>query len=138
MAQYAYQVDPVVRPPIPDSGFVINGVTDILSLSSQKLLFIERSFSTGKANCNVRVYEGDLSNATDINKIPSLKNQTYNPVSKKLIFNLDSLQRNIGNIEGVSFGPRFPNGHLSLIFVSDNNFRESEKTQFVLFEIISE
>ncbi len=32
--------------------------------------------------------------------------------------------------------PDLPNGHKSLLFVSDNNFRASEKTQFLLFEVI--
>jgi hypothetical protein len=41
----------------------------------------------------------------------------------------------IDNIEGVTFGPDLPNGHKTLIFVSDNNFSKEQKTQFLLFEV---
>jgi hypothetical protein len=40
------------------------------------------------------------------------------------------------NIEGVTFGPKLPNGHKTLIFITDNNFNEVEKTQLFLFEVI--
>ncbi len=49
---------------------------------------------------------------------------------------MDKLGIYIANIEGVSYGPLLPNGHQTLIFVADNNFRATEKTQFLLFEII--
>lgn len=136
LAQYPYRVDPVVRIPEPSTGQIINGVTDIVSLSKNKLLFVERSFSAGRAGCNIRIYEGDILQASDISQMPSLKNKTFIPIPKKLIINMDALNMYIGNIEGVTFGPKLSNGHSSLIFVSDNNFRETEKTQFLLFEII--
>ena len=49
---------------------------------------------------------------------------------------MDTLGIYIDNVEGVTFGPDLPNGHKTLIFVSDNNFSALEKTQFLLFEII--
>jgi len=49
---------------------------------------------------------------------------------------MDNLGMYIGNIEGVTYGPALPNGHRTLIFISDNNFRNVEKTQFLLFEVI--
>jgi hypothetical protein len=42
----------------------------------------------------------------------------------------------IDNIEGVTWGPMLANGHRSLIFVTDNNFSESQKTQVLLFEVV--
>ena len=48
---------------------------------------------------------------------------------------MDNLGIYIGNVEGVTFGPLLPNGNRTLIFVVDNNFRATEKTQFLLFEI---
>ena len=56
-------------------------------------------------------------------------------MSKKLLLNMDGLGFYIDNIEGVTFGPTLPNGNITLIFVSDNNFNPLEKTQFLLFEI---
>jgi hypothetical protein len=58
------------------------------------------------------------------------------PVSKKLLINMDDLGIFIDNIEGVTFGPDLPNGHKTLLFVSDNNFNPLEKMQLLLFEVI--
>lgn len=136
IGQYAYQVDAVVRDPVPANGFRINGVSEILEISKNKLLIVERSYSLGRTDCNIRVYIADLSEATNIGGFASLKNENYNPAKKKLLFNMDTLGKYISNIEGVSFGPQLPNGNQSLIFIADNNFRAVEKTQFLLFEII--
>ena len=48
---------------------------------------------------------------------------------------MDDLKMHIDNIEGVSFGPKLPNGNSTLIFVSDNNFSKEQVTQLLLFEI---
>ena len=136
LGQYAYQVDAVVRDPVPANGFKINGVSEILEISKNKLLIVERSYSFGRTDCNIRVYIGDLSNATNIAGLASLKDAKFNPTKKKLLFNMDTLGMYISNVEGVSFGPQLSNGNETLIFVADNNFRATEKTQFLLFEII--
>ena len=47
-AQYAYPLSPVAYPAVPANTFKINGVSDILNLGNNKLLVIERSFSTGR------------------------------------------------------------------------------------------
>ena len=39
------------------------------------------------------------------------------------------------NIEGLTFGPQLANGNRSLLFVSDNNFSSTQKTQVFLFEV---
>ena len=135
-AQYAYHLEPVAHPSKPANEFIINGIPDILSIGKNKLLVIERSFSTGIAACTIRVYLTDLANASDISGITSLRKQSFKyPASKKLLLNMDDLGIYIDNIEGVTFGPDLPNGHKTLIFVSDNNFAKEQKTQFLLFEI---
>lgn len=135
VAQYAYQIDPVAYPAIPGDAFKINGIPDILYIGKDKLLIIERSFSTGRIPCTIRVYLADLSKATDVQSITSLRKASFVPASKKLLLNMDALGIYTDNIEGVTFGPQLPDGHQSLIFVSDNNFSSEEKTQFLLFEI---
>jgi hypothetical protein len=82
------------------------------------------------------VYLGDVSGASDVSGINSIKDAEYNPIKKQLLFNMDSLGMYISNVEGVSFGPQLSNGNQTLIFVADNNFREIERTQFLLFEVI--
>jgi hypothetical protein len=136
IAQYAYKIDAVAHAPNPPGTFKINGISDILSVGENKLLVIERSFSTGWLACTIKIFLADLSQADNIETSLSLKNKRdAKMVSKKLVFNMDSLGFYIDNIEGVTFGPNLPGGHRSLLFVSDNNFFPIQKTQFLLFEI---
>lgn len=135
--QFAYKLDPVAHAANPENEFKINGIPDILSIGNNKLLVIERSFSTGRLACTIKLFLTDLNNATDIKNIPSLKaNNNFVPAAKKLLLNMDSLGIYIDNIEGVTFGPLLPNGHKTLLFVADNNFNALEKTQFLLFEVM--
>jgi len=135
VAQYAYRVDPVAYPSIIPSAFRINGISDILSVGENQLLVIERSFSTGRLGCTIKVFLADISSAENINNISSIKNRSIKLASKKLLLNMDQLGIYIDNVEGVTFGPTLPNGKRSLIFVADNNFNPLERTQFLLFEI---
>jgi hypothetical protein len=136
ISQYAYPLDPVAHPAIPENAFKINGIPDILSIGKNKLLIMERSYSTGRLACTIKVFIADMTEATDVKNIYSLqKDMNYKPVSKKLLVNMDDLGIYIDNIEGVTFGPVLPNGKRSLLFVADNNFDPLEKMQFLLFEI---
>lgn len=135
--QYAYKLDAVAYATTPADAFKINGVPDILSIGNDKLLVMERSFSTGRLACTIKIYETDLSVATDIKNNSSLqKNKDFLPATKRLLLNMDKLGIYIDNIEGMTFGPTLPNGHRTLICVADNNFSPLQKTQFLLFEIM--
>lgn len=137
VAQYAYQVERVAYPAMSSNSFKINGVSSILWVGENKLLVVERSFSTGRLACTIRVFLADLNDATDIANTTSLKSQpATKPVLKKLLFNMDDLHQYIDNIEGVTFGPSL-NGHRTLLFIADNNFSALEKTQLLLFEVNS-
>lgn len=135
VAQFAYRIDPVAHPAITPSSFKINGISDILYFDKNKLLVVERSYSTGRLSCTIKVFIADISSAENINDVPSLKNKSIKTVSKKLLLNMDDLGIYIDNIEGVAFGPTLTNGKKSLIFIADNNFNPLEQTQFLLFEI---
>jgi hypothetical protein len=136
-AQYAYHLDPVASPAIPGGAFKINGVPDILAYGNRQLIVMERSFSTGRLPCTIKLFLTDLRNASDISDIASLReNPPAKPATKKLLLNLDSLGTYVDNLEGMTFGPDLPNGHKTLILVADNNFSAFEKTQFFLFEVI--
>jgi len=136
LAQYGYTIDAVSHKPNPRGSFIINGVSEILSLGGDKLLLIERSFSTGRLACTVKIFIADLSGADNIKDIPSLKDsRDVKMASKKLLLNMDSLGIYIDNIEAVTFGPKLHGGRRTLLFVSDNNFLPIQKTQFLLFEI---
>lgn len=136
VAQYAYTIDPVAHPVNPPSGFRVNGISDIMCLDKNRLLIIERSYSTGRLSCTIKVYLADLSKAENIRDLQALKNKDVRQASKKLLLNMDNLGIFIDNIEGVTFGPKLSNGSQSLIFIADNNFNSFEKNQVLLFEII--
>lgn len=136
VAQYAYKLSPVAYAAKPENDFKINGVPDILSLGNNKLLVIERSFSSGRLPCTIRVFVADLDAATDISAVTLKGNHDFTPANKSLLLNMDELGIYTDNIEGVTFGPLLPNGHKSLIFIADNNFTIAEKAQVLLFEVI--
>jgi hypothetical protein len=137
VAQFVYKIEPVVYPAVPAYAFKINGVSEILWIAENQLLVVERSFSTGKPGCSIRVFIADMEHAANIADVNSYNAQSNaKPVSKKLLLNMDELGRYIDNIEGVTFGPTLSNGHRTLIFVADDNFSAVQKTQFLLFELI--
>ncbi|SDZ96483.1 Uncharacterized conserved protein [Flavobacterium gillisiae] len=135
MAQYVYELDPIAHEPNPKDGFAVNGVSAILYYSKDQLLVVERSYSVGKQACTIKVYLCNFSKATDVKNIASLQNHEFTLASKKLILNMDDLGVFIDNIEGLTFGPKLANGKQSLLFVSDNNFSDKQKTQVLLFEV---
>jgi hypothetical protein len=136
-AQYAYRLEKVAFPPVPTTAFMVNGIPDILSLGNNQLLVIERSFSTGRLPCTVKLFLTDVSAAEDISRYPSLiAHPPDKPLPKKLLLNMDDLGIYVDNVEGATLGPVLPNGHQTLLLVADDNFRAQEQTQFFLFEII--
>lgn len=136
-AQYAYALEPVAYPANPLAEFKVNGVSEILSIGKSQLLTIERSYSTGRLPCTIKVFLADFTHADDIKNVLSLKDHPpQHPVKKQLLLNMDDLGIYIDNVEGVTFGPTLSNGHASLIFVTDDNFQQKQKTQLLLFEII--
>jgi len=134
-AEYAYKIDPVAYPANPIGAFKINGVPDILAVNNHQLLVIERSFSTGRLPCTIKVYLAELNGASDVLNTISLKNGTFRPAEKRLLLNMDDLGIFVDNIEGVTLGPKLSNGHSTLVFVSDNNFSKEQVTQLLLFEV---
>ena len=134
--QYAYKLDPVAYAPNPAGSFMVNGVPDILYAGKDQLLVMERSFSTGRLACTIKIYSVDLKEAQDIKGIHSLQKEApARPLQKKLLLNLDELGIYTDNVEGMSFGPNLPNGKKTLWMIADNNFSPSEKTQLFLFEL---
>ena len=137
MAQFAYHLEPIAYPATPIDAFKINGIPDIYAIGNNQLLVLERSFSSGRLPCTIKVFLADLNGAEDIKDNSSLQiNPVKKAVKKKLLLNMDDLKIYTDNIEGVTFGPTLSNGHRSLIFVSDNNFASFQKTQLLLFEIL--
>ncbi|MBB6239768.1 hypothetical protein HDC90_004429 [Pedobacter sp. AK013] len=136
-AQYAYNLDALPVKPTVDNDWNVNGISEILAINNHTLLVMERAWAKGHDDHTfIKLYLVDLSGAeNEIDNTSFLKNHPR-PLTKKLLFDFDSLNKHIDNFEGVTFGPKLANGHHSLIFCVDNNFGKSQVQQFFLFEII--
>ena len=141
--QFAYLLDRVGKRPLGD--FAVNGVTDVLAYALNKLLIIERSYSSGYGNHGnvIKLYSVDHSNAMNTINYERLTKVNYYPVKKELIFDFAKVQGqltngSIDNIEGLCFGPILPNGNKSIILISDNNFNKDQNqiNQFILMEVL--
>lgn len=145
--EFAYELDSVAR----DGGFEINGVVEILQYAKHNFLFLERSFASGTddGGNNVKIYDVNTKNATDISKINALKGADYTKATKTLLFDFEDIRNQLSqlpdgsknivdNIEGITFGPILENGNRSLVLVSDNNFNDfgAQLNQFIVFEVI--
>lgn len=136
IAQYAYKLEKVAYAPKPSNKFKMNGISEIFWLGENKLLVMERSFSTGVFSNTIKLFITDLSKATNIINNPSLKeNSNYTLAKKTLLLNTDDLKMFIDNVEGITYGPTLANGHQSLILIVDNNFSAMEQSQVFLFDI---
>lgn len=140
--EYLYEVDPVAQAPNPTTAFSTNGLVDLLALDDRgTMLAVERSFSAGVPGTGntIKIYEISVQGATDISAYESLNSLTpaqlaaITPVQKRLLLNLDDLDLPTGtdNIEGITFGPKLPDGRQSIVLVSDNNFSETQFTQIL-------
>lgn len=135
--QYAYKLEAVAHPPILPTAFRVNGVTDILDAGKNQFIVMERSFSTGRLACTVKIFLVDISGATNVIERQALtESGKIIPVGKSLLLNLDELSIHVDNLEGVTWGPLLPNGNRSLVLVSDNNFQSFQKTQLFLLEVL--
>ncbi|SMG17363.1 Uncharacterized conserved protein [Marivirga sericea] len=132
--QYAYNLSSLGVEPDPSDGFYINSVPEIMYIDDHRLWVLERSYIEGVGNF-VKLFEIETTNATDIKSVLALQNWTYEFVSKKLLIDFSDYDLKIDNIEGMTFGPDFPNGDKSLLFISDDNFSEMQETQLWLFAV---
>jgi hypothetical protein len=144
LAQFAYPIDPIPVSPAPGR-WADNGVSEILTVNEHQLLAIERAGVQGADDVftfYIRIYEmdvgevGEVGGATDISHIASLQGAAYTPAKKRLVLNLNlaGLPK-IDNLEGIAWGRKLANGHDSLVLVSDDNFNQTQVTQFLVFEV---
>lgn len=135
-AQYVYPVSPIPQAPAQAGGWNDFGMSEILALDDRHLLSIERGYAQGIGN-SVVINMFDLDGATDVSAIPSLAktDQRIVPVRKTQIMDLRALGLAPDNIEGVTFG-KAKDGTDVLIFVADNNFNPTQKTQFFAFKVV--
>ena len=119
-------------------GAVSNGLTEILAIDQGgHFLALERVY--GIRGFEIKLFQLATGGATDIstlNQLPSLDG--INPIRKQLLLDFATLDlpvAAIDNLEGMTFGPPFPDGSASLWIISDDNFSEDQTTQIWLFRL---
>lgn len=130
ISEHLYPLSP--NPP----GAIYHGVVDLLAIDQGgHFLSLERSF--GLTGFGAKVYQVFTGAATDTSRIASLKGEVkaVQPLKKQIILDLQELGIRLDNLEGITFGPRLPDGSQSLILISDDNFKEQQTTQFLLFRL---
>ena len=133
-AEYVIDVSPIPAVTPVANGAADNGISEILAIDDHRLLVVERAFVQGIGSF-VKLFVIDIANATEVSKIDALPGHQYRPAAKRLLLDLATLGIRLDNLEGITWGPRLPNGHRSLVMVSDDNFNARQVQQFLLFDV---
>ena len=137
--QWLYWTEPIAEPPVPSTNFAVNGIVEVLPLNNEHLLTMERSFSVGAPDTGntIKLFSVKVAGATNVNGADALAGRldSIRPVQKTPLLDLDTLGIPLDNVEGMTLGPKLPDGRQSLVLVSDNNFAAAQFTQFLLFAI---
>jgi 3-phytase len=132
-AQYAYPVDRLPAAPKPPTGAADSGVSEILAAGDHRFLALERSWLEG-VGYKVRLYEFDVRGATDVLRRDGLaQGGRFRPARKRLVADLGRYADPTQNLEALGWGPRLRSGECTLVVGSDDNFDQSEATQFLAF-----
>lgn len=137
IAQFAYLTDP--NPTGASGKNDSNGVSEILSVDATRLLVMERGTYQDASETyhnNVRLYEVDTASGQDVSDVASLRDTPATPLAKTNVLTLDDTTPDIDNLEDLSWGPRLADGNPTLVLGSDNNFNDSEFTQFLAYEVL--
>ncbi len=124
------------------------GVVEIVALSEDELLVMERGFQAGVGN-TVRIYRVLLEGARDVSNVKSLAASNVEPLQKELLVDLadcpsdgaktapGAVQPNplLDNFEALTLGPVLPDGRQSLVLVSDDNFNTSQTTRVIVLAV---
>nr|WP_228024053.1 esterase-like activity of phytase family protein [Synechocystis salina] len=117
-------------------GTLLHGLSAMVALPREGyFLTLERTF--GLNGFQGKIFQTVNANATDTSRIASFRpgTNTINPMRKQLLLDLEDLGIELDNLEGLTLGPRLPDGGSSLIAISDDNFSEDQTTQILLFRL---
>lgn len=118
-------------------GTISNGLTELIALDREGfLLSLERTF--GLAGAGAKLFQIATGEATDTLQYPLLNGDISDikPLRKQLLLDLSDLGITLDNLEGMTLGPKLPDGSSTLILISDDNFSENQVTQLLLFRLI--
>jgi hypothetical protein len=128
-AEYVYPVSPIAHAPTdPANPYADRGLTDLLAINRTDFLAVERSYAGG-AGFTIQNFWTSTRGATDTGGRAALTGHEK-AMSKRLLFEFPQAD----NVEGITWGPRLPDGHRSLVAVTDDNFGTAG-TQFHLLRL---
>lgn len=106
-----------------------SGVADLCALPDGSLLAMERRCFNENGffpDFQIRIYQVDFSNATDVSSLSSLKDATYVAVTKNQLWTSKASSstdthwtQDMPNYEGMCLGPRLDDGSTSLLLLCD-------------------
>ncbi len=141
LSEHAYATDVVV------TGGGDYGISDLVAISTNELLVLERGWTKGVGN-TCRIYRVSVEDSTAICQgVESL--EATGPVLRKQLFvDLEALPATncppakqhqvtplMENYEGITIGPRLPDGRASLILVSDDNGRPVQTSRILILAV---
>lgn len=131
VAEHLYKLDPAA------DDVLVSGLCELTALEKEGyLLSLERSF--GLSGFGAKIYQLVNSNATDTSRILAFQGPLTKvvPMRKKLLLDLSELGIELDNLEGMTLGKKFPDGSQLLVLVSDDNFKNEQVNQFLVFRLI--
>lgn len=142
--EFAYPLSTIPAIPGKTSTRGINGLVELIPLSKNHIISMERAWTPENRRQTIRIYKVTIQNSsTEVSKLPTLVEADFKYVQKTLIANLDDYipllkngKRKLDNIEGLALGPILPNGNQTLIVISDDNFNKRQRTMLMAFEIL--
>lgn len=148
-AEYVYPLGRVEIPASYQQPTGSLGLVDILPLDDGAFLTLERAFvregAGAKRSLNhIVIYRTSFAGATDVRGLFSLLGSTrVQPMTKSIVLSLADLAsglppalERLDNFEGLTVGPRLPDGSPTLLLMSDDNFSTSQVTAFVLLRVV--
>lgn len=130
-SQYAYEVEPIHG---LATGSARSGLVELVSMPDGTLIGLERSAALALPGLLNRIFEIDFSTATDVSAAAfeaGLDGATYSPVGKELLWT-GAIGSTGQNLEGLTVGPRLPNGDWILLGVVDSGDSFSSNTIFAM------
>jgi hypothetical protein len=122
-----------------------NGLTELVALGQTTFLSLERACllsESGRARNTIAIYHVNVEGADDVSGLPSLRGVAVRGARKQLVLDFDTIIEQLppeldylDNFEAMTFGPTLPDGGRTLLVVSDDNFRVTQKTVFLLFRL---
>ncbi|MEL4895609.1 esterase-like activity of phytase family protein [Crocosphaera sp. Alani8] len=130
VAEHLYLLDEAPK------GAISNGLTELIALPTQgSWLSLERTF--GVFGFGAKLFQVVNSGASDTSTVISFQEgiDRVKPLRKKLLLDLENLEIELDNLEGMTLGPRLADGSQTLFLISDDNFNVEQSTQLLLFKL---